>query len=298
MIGRVRTLVAKLFGARTIATVTPADGDVLAFDASTGAVAFADPAGAGIAELGTVDITPDTDVPCLRFLRDVFVFTGGIVDARESGYLALPRKVALGGKGDDFPAMRGEQEPNPARAPYVAFHSGAGSFLAHVYARSFECYTGGLDDPSGAAKFQFGIFDDLGGGTEVRMASDVPILWTSGLDLNQSPADLGIVRNGVAEVLVKNPSGAPDNTASLLVSELGITDNSHARVGGFASYSEGGNTYMVVALNPAGTVLVTSGPGSPEGVLTADKGSLCTDWNTGALYRKTTNGVNTGWVTP
>lgn len=40
------------------------------------------------------------------------------------------------------------------------------------------------------------------------------------------------------------------------------------------------------------------GTGSPEGVITGDKGAIFMDTATGNLYRKTTSGVNTGWVTP
>ena len=36
-------------------------------------------------------------------------------------------------------------------------------------------------------------------------------------------------------------------------------------------------------------------PGSPEGNVTADKGSFCSDTNNGEFYIKTTDGVNTGW---
>ena len=35
--------------------------------------------------------------------------------------------------------------------------------------------------------------------------------------------------------------------------------------------------------------------GSPEGVIAADKGSICSDTTNGALYVKTTDTVNTGW---
>lgn len=37
-------------------------------------------------------------------------------------------------------------------------------------------------------------------------------------------------------------------------------------------------------------------PGSPEGVVAANKGSWCSDTSNGVLYTKTTNTVNTGWV--
>lgn len=36
--------------------------------------------------------------------------------------------------------------------------------------------------------------------------------------------------------------------------------------------------------------------GNPEGVITANRGSIACDRNSGDLYRKTTNGVSTGWV--
>lgn len=36
--------------------------------------------------------------------------------------------------------------------------------------------------------------------------------------------------------------------------------------------------------------------GSPEGVMGGNRGSLCSDISTGALYRKTTTSGNTGWV--
>lgn len=36
--------------------------------------------------------------------------------------------------------------------------------------------------------------------------------------------------------------------------------------------------------------------GNPEGIITANRGSIACDRNSGDLYRKTTNGVSTGWV--
>lgn len=39
-----------------------------------------------------------------------------------------------------------------------------------------------------------------------------------------------------------------------------------------------------------------SGVGSPEGVVTANKGAIYIDTAAPALYMKTTDGTNTGWV--
>lgn len=51
--------------------------------------------------------------------------------------------------------------------------------------------------------------------------------------------------------------------------------------GGAGTYSGGGNF---------------SGTGSPEGVVTANKGATYTATDTQQFYFKTTDGTNTGWV--
>lgn len=51
--------------------------------------------------------------------------------------------------------------------------------------------------------------------------------------------------------------------------------------GSSATYSSGGNF---------------SGTGSPEGVVTANKGATYTDTAAQQFYFKTTDGTNTGWV--
>lgn len=51
--------------------------------------------------------------------------------------------------------------------------------------------------------------------------------------------------------------------------------------GSASSYSVGGNF---------------SGSGSPEGVVTANKGATYTDTTNQQFYFKTTDGTNTGWV--
>lgn len=51
--------------------------------------------------------------------------------------------------------------------------------------------------------------------------------------------------------------------------------------GSVTSYSVGGNF---------------SGSGSPEGVVTANKGATYTDTTNQQFYFKTTDGTNTGWV--
>lgn len=52
----------------------------------------------------------------------------------------------------------------------------------------------------------------------------------------------------------------------------------------FQSFTDGVNTWGYFKSN-----------GSPEGVVTADKGSICSDVVNGDIYYKTTNSANTGW---
>lgn len=61
----------------------------------------------------------------------------------------------------------------------------------------------------------------------------------------------------------------------------------------FGSFATPAN-FNVIAKGPA-NVLVASGAGSPEGVLTADKGSVSLDTTNGAVYAKATGSGNTGW---
>ena len=56
-------------------------------------------------------------------------------------------------------------------------------------------------------------------------------------------------------------------------------------VGEFVEYNDGTDTFKLF-----------SSDGSPEGVLAADKGSQAADITNGALYIKTTDTANTGWL--
>jgi hypothetical protein len=91
--------------------------------------------------------------------------------------------------------------------------------------------------------------------------------------------------------VINNDSGATTVTfVGSGITLFGGSVTQHVVIG----LKEESNYFMEVD-TPLNTVRFHVNDGSPEGVITADKGSMCCDTTNGTLYMKTTDSANTGW---
>jgi len=162
-----------------------------------------------------------------------------------------------------------------------------------LWARRFDGFRG-TDQTRRAA-----IGHDLHAGNDagIALGSDAVFLWFNAVDTFGEGAapDLKAERPEVGGMRFTNPTGVPDKDAALLAAEFGvINSDTGARLGGVSAYANGAGGVVAVSLTD--TLFWSAGAGSPEGAVLANKGSIYSNTTDGKLYRKSTDGVNTGWV--
>jgi hypothetical protein len=113
---------------------------------------------------------------------------------------------------------------------------------------------------------------------QLALASDVALIWDNDDDLyNETAGDLRARRSGGNTLTIDDGAGG---AAALIV---------------IGNVTATGGVMTATAHALASGAFWTEYAGSPENNVVANKGSMCSDNTTGEVYRKTTNGVATGW---